>query len=149
MEKKYYAHSLEGRPPSEWQRLVEHLKNVAEVARGFAADFNAGDWGYLAGLWHDIGKYSDEFQKKLNIQEGSDAHIETKPGRVDHSTAGAQHASKSFGDKGKLLAYAIAGHHAGLLRVRLHTAPRHDVGRQFVGSGAFGAEKPSSPCACP
>ena len=71
--------------------------------------------GSLAGMWHDIGKYSDEFQKKLNIQEGSDAHIETKPERVDNSTAGAQHAFKSSGDKGKLMAYAIAGHHAGLL----------------------------------
>jgi len=115
MAKKYYAHSLEGKPPSDWQPLEEHLKNVAEMARSFAKTFGAGEWGYLAGLWHDIGKYSDEFQQKLSVQEGSDAHIETKPGRVDHSTAGAQHAFKSLGDKGKLLAYAIAGHHAGLL----------------------------------
>ena len=26
MVKKYYAHSLEGKPPSEWQPLEEHLK---------------------------------------------------------------------------------------------------------------------------
>jgi len=115
MDKEYYAHSLEGKPPSDWQPLEEHLKNVAEMARSFAKTFGAGEWGYLAGLWHDIGKYSDEFQQKLSVQEGSDAHIETKPGRVDHSTAGAQHAFKSLGDNGKLLAYAIAGHHAGLL----------------------------------
>ena len=36
MEKKYYAHSLEGKPPEEWQPLEEHLKNVAELARSFA-----------------------------------------------------------------------------------------------------------------
>jgi len=30
----YYAHSKEGRPPSEWRPLEEHLKNVAEMARG-------------------------------------------------------------------------------------------------------------------
>ena len=33
MPKKYYAHSLEGKSPSEWQPLEEHLKNVAEMAR--------------------------------------------------------------------------------------------------------------------
>jgi CRISPR-associated endonuclease/helicase Cas3 len=126
MDKEYYAHSLDGKPPSEWQPLEEHLKNVAEIARSFAEDFGAGNWGYVAGLWHDIGKYSDEFQKKLNIQEGTDAHIEAKPGRVDHSTAGAQHASKSLGDKGKLLAYAIAGHHAGLLDGKSNDACLHD-----------------------
>ena len=29
MTKKFYAHSLDGKPPSEWQLLEEHLKNVA------------------------------------------------------------------------------------------------------------------------
>ena len=50
MTKKYYAHNLEGKPPSDWQPVEEHLKNVAEMARLFADAFNAGDWGYLAGL---------------------------------------------------------------------------------------------------
>ena len=34
-------------------------------------------------------------------------------GKVDHSTAGAQHAA-GLGKLGRLLAYCIAGHHAGL-----------------------------------
>jgi CRISPR-associated endonuclease/helicase Cas3 len=113
--KQFYAHSKDGCPPENWQPLEKHLKNVAEMARSFAEFFGAGEWGYLAGLWHDIGKYSDEFQKMLGAEEGSDAHIETKPGRIDHSTAGAKHASNLLKDKGKLIAYAIAGHHAGLL----------------------------------
>lgn len=124
--KKYYAHSLEGKPPSEWQPLEEHLKNVAELAKEFATDFGSGDWAYVAGLWHDIGKYSCEFQKKLNIPEGSEAHIETKSGRVDHSTAGAQHAFRSLGDKGKLLAYGIAGHHSGLLNGKSNDVCLHN-----------------------
>jgi len=41
MEKEYFAHSLEGRPKSEWQPLIEHLKNIAEVARSFAELFGA------------------------------------------------------------------------------------------------------------
>jgi len=48
---------LKGEPPSEWQPLEEHLKNVAEKARSFDDAFGAGEWRYLAGLWHDIGKY--------------------------------------------------------------------------------------------
>jgi CRISPR-associated endonuclease/helicase Cas3 len=115
MTQEFYAHSLEGKLHSAWQPLDEHLKNVAEMARSFAETFGAGDWGYLAGLWHDLGKYSKEFQQRLGIEEGNDAHIETKFGRIDHSTAGAQHAFNFLKDKGKLLAYAIAGHHAGLL----------------------------------
>ncbi len=114
MTKKYYAHSLGGEPPDKWQPLEEHLKNVAEMARSFAESFGAGDWGYLAGLWHDLGKYSKAFQRRLGAAEGTGAHIETKPGRVDHSTAGAQHAFNILKDKGKILAYVIAGHHAGL-----------------------------------
>jgi len=114
MDKKYYAHSLEGKSQSEWQLLEEHLRNVARMAQSFAEAFGAEDWGYLAGLWHDLGKYSKDFQRYLDTAEGIDAHIETKIGRVDHSTAGAQHAFNLLNDKGKLLAYAIAGHHAGL-----------------------------------
>lgn len=114
MNKEYYAHSKEGEPPSEWHRLNEHLQEVAKIASSFAEAFGALDWGYLAGLWHDIGKYSEEFQQRLFVTEGRNAHVETKPGRVDHSTAGAKHGFSHFMDKGKLLAYAIAGHHAGL-----------------------------------
>ena len=65
----------------------------------------------LAGYWHDIGKYSEKFQRRLE-----DENV-----RVDHSTAGAKHAQESFCDKktkdfylGRLLAYVIAGHHSGL-----------------------------------
>jgi hypothetical protein len=45
---EYYAHSREVTPPSAWQPLEVHLKNVAEMAKKFAEEFGAGDWGYLA-----------------------------------------------------------------------------------------------------
>jgi CRISPR-associated endonuclease/helicase Cas3 len=45
---EYYAHSLEGKPSSEWQPPDKHLKNVAEMARSFAEAFGVEDWGYLA-----------------------------------------------------------------------------------------------------
>ena len=82
-----------------------------------------GPWAHLAGLWHDLGKYRPGFQAYLRVEQ--DAHIEGKlPKGSDktHSAAGALHALKSFdarfGPQGakaaRILAYVIAGHHAGL-----------------------------------
>ncbi len=55
---KFYAHSLEGKPISEWHSLEGHLKGTAELSAKFADEFWCGEWGYLAGLWHDLGKYA-------------------------------------------------------------------------------------------
>ncbi len=111
----YFAHTLQGRSPEDWHLLIDHLLDTEERAGGFAAAFNAEAWGRLLGLWHDLGKYSGEFQDYLLGASGRPDLIEGSEilGRVDHSTAGAQHAA-SLGPLGQLLAYAIAGHHAGL-----------------------------------
>ncbi len=104
-------------PESEWEPLEDHLREVADLAAQFASAFGASEWGRLAGRWHDLGKYSREFQeylKKASAQ--SDPHGEDVAGalgRVDHSTAGAQHSAKDA-KLGPLLSYIIAGHHAGL-----------------------------------
>jgi CRISPR-associated endonuclease/helicase Cas3 len=110
-----YAHTLPGRPEAEWHRLETHLRDSADKAEAFASEFGAGEWGRLAGLWHDLGKYSEAFQKYLltSVKNGDDPHLSELAGRVDHSTAGAQHAA-GLGTLGRLLAYCIAGHHAGL-----------------------------------
>ncbi len=78
----------------------------------------AGEWGYLAGLWHDLGKFAPEWQEYLKSK--SDPHIAEVSAfpskREDHSTAGAAYTHMSAGLKpfGDLLSYIIAGHHAGL-----------------------------------
>lgn len=109
-----YAHSLPDRPESDWEPLIDHLDRVADRAREFASTFDAADWGELAGRWHDLGKYSQPFQNYLKSENGLEAHLEQSTGRVDHSTAGAQHATRCLGPAGRMLAYCIAGHHAGL-----------------------------------
>ncbi|MBF0509347.1 MAG: CRISPR-associated endonuclease Cas3'', partial [Deltaproteobacteria bacterium] len=131
MSQNFYAHTLAGRPPTEWQRLEHHLTAVAELTRAMADDFGAGDWAYLAGLWHDLGKYSQKFQQRIQDAANPDASSKKKLPRVDHSTAGAQHAFKLWPDKGKLLAYVIAGHHAGLPEGKTEDAgdPSSLVGR--------------------
>ncbi|MFB9146736.1 CRISPR-associated endonuclease Cas3'' [Halomonas alkalicola] len=104
----FYAHSTSEGNKSDWQTLASHLIAVGELAGERAARFGAGPWGEAAGLLHDIGKYTAPFQRRL---EGS-------PERVDHSTAGAHIAIETFPQVGYLLAYLIAGHHAGLANGR-------------------------------
>lgn len=95
--------------------LAEHLAGVASLAAGFAKTFGE-DWARLAGLWHDLGKYRPRFQKYIRQASGfeADAHIKGEAGKAPHSTAGAVLACDRFGPAGRVLAYLIAGHHAGL-----------------------------------
>jgi CRISPR-associated endonuclease/helicase Cas3 len=88
----------------EIQPIFDHLKGTAKLAKEFADRFDSGDYAYLCGMLHDIGKYSEKFQKR--IYEGGNP--------VDHSTAGAAEINKQFQTIGFLLAYCIAGHHTGL-----------------------------------
>ncbi len=115
---RFAAHTKADQPPERWEPLSDHLELVAgtceEMDFGssrFAAKFGAGDWGLLAGLWHDLGKYASAFQDYLDRSARGERVIR---GSVDHSTAGAKLAIDRFGDIGHLLAYVIAGHHAGL-----------------------------------
>ena len=109
-----FAHTLSGEPPDRWQPLEAHLRGVAEYAAANAAVFGAHEWGYAAGLWHDLGKCAPAFQEYLRAA-GSESHQSEVSGRVDHSTAGAQHAVAHLPVLGHLLAFALAGHHSGLL----------------------------------
>lgn len=83
------------------QAVLEHLNQTAELCSRFAAAFGAEDQGKLAGLAHDLGKYSPAFQRRIR---GS-------PEQVDHSTAGAWECAR----RGQIFAaFAVAGHHSGL-----------------------------------
>jgi len=112
----YYAHSKEGCLPKEWQPLEEHLENVAKMAADFAKPFGGEKWARLAGLWHDVGKYSNEFQKRLCDANGIECHLETKSGHVIHSQAGGHLAQQTLraGGLDRVFCWLIMGHHAGL-----------------------------------
>lgn len=119
-----FAHSSpDGLKP--WERLDDHLSAVAKRAALFGEFFGAAELGRLAGYWHDLGKGSAAFQRDvlgvggdeaaMDMQEESDHASVTGRRRVDHSTAGAQHAAKSLPIPfNQVLAYAIAAHHGRL-----------------------------------
>ncbi len=105
-------------------RLEDHLIDVSQLAADFAREFGAAPWAALAGIWHDLGKYREGFQRYIRQCGDPDAHIE---GRVagpekTHSAAGALWAQeylaavdqRSGPVVARVLAYLIAGHHAGL-----------------------------------
>lgn len=103
----------------EWNEphlLDDHLRSVKKIAEEFAMDIGS-DWAALAGLWHDLGKYRKRFQDYIRLQSGyeqENAHIENGK-RAPHSTAGAIHSTKLLPPGlGHIIAYLIAGHHAGL-----------------------------------
>lgn len=101
-----FAHSLSGTPDqTQWEPLKDHLQAVAARARALAqASGFDENWAEAAGLLHDIGKVSDAYQRYIRGLGSS----------PDHSTAGAVAAEEHYGRLGWLLAFVIAGHHAGL-----------------------------------
>lgn len=121
--------------------LVDHLQCVANRAEAGAADFDSAAWGRLAGLWHDLGKYSQAFQDKIHSESGLNAHIES-PGRVDHSTAGALLARRAFANSGHPLACVIAGHHCGLSDFQADLLPRLDAKPHLLDLAIAGGAPP-------
>lgn len=110
--------------------LKDHLERVSSKAKKYGNKFESSSITSLAGLWHDLGKYSEEFQKALrnNSNEPEKANLEelneneeknksskTKP---DHSTAGALLALEKLQDENNLAilaaAISIISHHGGL-----------------------------------
>lgn len=87
------------------QPLIEHLRGVSELAGQFAGAFGEGEMGKLAGLYHDIGKYSKEFQEYIRAGGGQ---------KVDHSSAGMQELWKRKSRELVAAAFCVAGHHGGL-----------------------------------
>lgn len=111
----YYAHSLEGHPPKDWQPLEEHLRNVAEMAADFARPFGGEEWAGLLGECHDVGKGTLPWQAYLRHANGiADEFAQYYQGHPTHALSGAQHLSECAPQAGKLLAYCCAGHHGGL-----------------------------------
>lgn len=108
-----YAHSQENEPPDQWHPLETHLRDTASKAQEFAELWCAGDWAWNAGWLHDLGKADSIFQGYLRRENNLD-DTGYDLGRVNHSSAGAAGAEAWNKQAGRILAYLVAGHHAGL-----------------------------------
>ena len=100
------------------QSLDDHLIGTTAYSESFAAKLDLPKCGRLAGLAHDIGKYSGDFQTNIRDER-------TKAKTVDHSTAGAQYITNNLPENAgnweiltaKILSLIITGHHSGLMDV--------------------------------
>ena len=64
LQRRYLAHVRQNADGSfVIHDLEEHLRGVAHLSEEFASAFGSADWGSLAGLWHDLGKYSLTFRR--------------------------------------------------------------------------------------
>ncbi len=102
--RQFHAHSTSSTDRSDWQGLQAHLLGVAELAAANAAVFDGQAMAWVAGALHDLGKYTLKFQDRLAGREPA----------LDHATWGAHVAQSTYPQLGSVLAYGIAGHHAGL-----------------------------------
>ncbi len=102
------------------QTVAEHLINTANLSKGFARPFSAEAQAELAGLAHDIGKYSAAFQQRLH---GSSI-------QVDHATAGA---TECWQRRQPFAAFAVASTTAAV-------PPTHRTSQLFVGGSSRRSE---------
>ena len=125
------------------QPLINHLEGSARLASKFAETFDSSAWGYAEGIGHDTGKGKPPWQQYIKRESGYDeeAHLETKPGKRDHSSPSAKLVEDVYGKGvGRILSYCIAGHHAGLpdwtgsqssLSFRLQNSKTSDIPRKY------------------
>ena len=92
----------------ELQELEDHLDGTAQLAFIFASDFNNAEWGKVLGLWHDLGKYSDEFQEYIKKNSGFEEG--ERLGKTDHTSAAAILSKEIYPNLWPPIAYCIAGH---------------------------------------
>lgn len=95
------------------QKVKEHLVETAELAGIFLEDVGMSSVGKIAGLVHDMGKYSDLFLEYIKKAASGER---VKRGSVNHSLCGAKYLDNEFDDNLKeMIAAAVMCHHGGLI----------------------------------
>lgn len=117
----YIAHVRE--LDKEIQTIKTHLLGVQRLAEQFGEKLGLKHVAGLAGLLHDLGKYSEKFQQYIDIVAFHPELPQPKRGEVDHSTAGGRllfsllhHKESTFCEKllAEIVGNAIISHHSNL-----------------------------------
>jgi CRISPR-associated endonuclease/helicase Cas3 len=90
---------------NEVQTVKQHCENTAKLSERFSVD-ELKQINRTIGLLHDIGKYQESFQRRIN---GENIQIE-------HSICGALEVQNNFSKDALslMMEYCIAGHHSGI-----------------------------------
>lgn len=109
---KYVAHI---RDDGTIQTCKEHCCNTADIASSLLSPIGLSNVGYIAGLLHDMGKFSDEFLEY--IKTATSGNLYDGP-RVIHTFTGVSFVLRRYhnGDSFKkltaeIIALAIGSHH--------------------------------------
>lgn len=99
------------------QTVEEHCRGVAEIAAELLSDIRLEKTAYLAGIIHDLGKFSENF--KNYIEKAADGE-KVQRGSVNHTFAGVRFLLEKHSDEQlsgfsdivlEILAYAVGAHH--------------------------------------
>lgn len=107
----YFGRKTEESGTEDFQLLSVHLENTAGLCGRFVGAFSDEAIGAFMGQYHDIGKYSAVFQRRIRGEKFT----------VGHARAGALECEALYKESGgqnflyRLLGMAICGHHSGLM----------------------------------
>lgn len=99
------------------QTVEEHCHGVAEIAAELLRDIGLEKTAYLAGIIHDLGKFSENF--KNYIEKAANGE-KVQRGSVNHTFAGVRFLLEKHSDKQlsgfsdivlEIIAYAVGAHH--------------------------------------
>lgn len=114
---EYPAHIRKVDDKKYIQTVEEHCRGVAEIAAELLRDMGLEKTAYLAGIIHDLGKFSENF--KNYIEKAADGE-KVQRGSVNHTFAGVRFLLEKHSDKQlsgfsdivlEILAYAVGAHH--------------------------------------
>lgn len=103
----FFAHSENDDGRGIRELLSEHPQRVADRAAQHASPFGASEQARIAGLLHDVGKYTEQFQRRLD-------NPRLVPGR-DHSSAGALLGTVCYKHLGTVPALTLGPYSIGRL----------------------------------
>lgn len=114
---EYPAHIRKVDDKKYVQTVEEHCRGVAEIAAELLRDIGLEKTAYLAGIIHDLGKFSENF--KNYIEKAADGE-KVQRGSVNHTFAGVRFLLEKHSDEQlsgfsdivlEILAYAVGAHH--------------------------------------